>query len=90
MSECPDRVLDTEVQTYAADYNNKCVEECAVPYYADVDAKKCVTICPNGYYNDVKDHICHLCKVECTACSTYDVCTSCTADLYLEMGQCVD
>lgn len=61
-----------------------------MPYYADIAEKKCVTVCPDGYYNDITDHICHECPDECTRCSTYDVCTSCAADLYLENGQCVD
>lgn len=77
------------VQTYAADYDNTCVVQCAYPFYAYDATKKCVTSCSNPYFNNLEKHNCDLCPTVCSSCTGLNACTSCKPSFFLQNGVCV-
>lgn len=86
--ECP-LAVNQERQTYAADYNNVCVEECSLPTFSYEPSLRCFTKCPDPYYSNVTDHKCYKCPVICTSCTSPTACTNCIPGFYLQNGECV-
>ncbi|CAK79598.1 unnamed protein product, partial (macronuclear) [Paramecium tetraurelia] len=65
--------------TYEKGYD--CIKECDLIIYQN----KCLKECPQGYYGDT---ICKACKLECKACTDFNICTECSDNFYLEHNSC--
>ncbi|CAK71010.1 unnamed protein product (macronuclear) [Paramecium tetraurelia] len=59
----------------------ECIKECNLIIYQ----KQCLQACPTGYYGN---DYCKPCRLECKACSTFEVCTECNDNFFLEYNQC--
>jgi len=79
------------VQTYAADYDNTCTEQCNYPFfsYSFNNTFKCLSQCPDPYYNDINLHMCQTCPSSCTSCTSNTSCKSCAYNFYLQQAQCI-
>jgi hypothetical protein len=88
VAQCP-LAPASGTQTYAADYNNVCVEECALPTFAYGPELKCYNTCPDPYFNNITDHKCYKCPSICTSCTSPTVCLTCVNNYYLQNGECL-
>jgi proprotein convertase subtilisin/kexin type 5 len=88
LSSCP-VASPPYVQTYAADYDNTCTEQCAYPYFSYAPTYQCLSQCPDPYYNKVDSHICQLCPSSCTTCTSATKCKGCVLGYFLQSGQCL-
>lgn len=88
LPSCPTAVAPY-VQTYAADYDNTCTEQCAFPYFSYDPTFRCVSQCPDPYYNKIDTHTCERCPLSCTTCNSASNCFGCVLGYYLQSGVCV-
>ncbi|KAM3140426.1 hypothetical protein pb186bvf_007406 [Paramecium bursaria] len=64
--------------TYQVD--NFCMSSCSLNIYGN----QCLQKCPDGYFGQT----CTQCRSECKTCLTYNQCTSCNPNFYLDGQQC--
>lgn len=84
ISSCPPAVVG-----YKLDISNLCIKQCPSPYFAMVSIRTCVINCGAGLFGDSATRICMNCPSACPTCLSLTQCLSCTANLYLSFGVCL-